>query len=283
MVGLEHKVRLVTYNSCSDFSVNKSGLYVIVGVPSDLDKDDTHYEERNGLAEWLKENGLNVIKADCHWPRDKYVWHKNNYVYDYSYFEEGGCFVFGKNYFVASADEDFDRRRRMHTREERLKELYGTPFYMVPSMRDKEGPRGHLDLSISIIESRKLLLVDARHYRQQKRLFEKIAYEQGQKLVSVASADEGRLWPMNMLVLDNEKKTTVIANSECKRVLKILNKYDLDMITYDILDVPSLGGSIRCITNTVENLSVYRKIKRCLRNEVTGKRSLEEGLEPKDS
>jgi len=253
-VGLEHKVSLVTYNTSRDIPVKQSGLYVLVGVPSDLEKDDSHYEERNGLAEWLKDNGLDVIKVNCHWPRDKYVWFKNTYVHNMTYFAEGGCFVFGNNYFVASAELDFDRRRTKHSVERKLSELYDTPLYMVPSFRHNGQPRVHLDLTISIIESRKLLLVDSRHHRQQKRLFEQIAYEQGQKLVVVNSGEDAKLWPMNMLVLDNGKKTTVVANSECKKLMKVLNRYDLDLITMDIFDVPSLGGSIRCITNTVESM-----------------------------
>lgn len=264
-MGLEHKVRLVTYNTSRDFLVKQSGLYVLVGVPSDLDRKLPDYEERNGLAEWLKDNGLNVKKVDCYWPRDRYVWFKDTYVYNYDYFDEGGCFVFGQNYLLASADmgdeEDVEKARQA------LESMFGAKAYMVKSYRDREGPRLHLDLTVSIIESRKLLLVDYRHYRQQKRMFEKIAYEQGQKLVVVNSRDEARLWPMNMLVLDDRKKATVVANSECKKLMKVLNKYDLELITSDFLNVPEDNGSIRCVTNTVEGVDVFREIRECLYNE----------------
>ena len=46
------------------------------------------------------------MEVDCHLPRDKYVWFNNSYVHSHPYYDEGGCFVFGKNYFVASADKD---------------------------------------------------------------------------------------------------------------------------------------------------------------------------------
>ncbi|MDD4878422.1 MAG: hypothetical protein PHO02_05305 [Candidatus Nanoarchaeia archaeon] len=266
-MSLERKVRLVTRNTCSEFSPKKRGLYVLVGVPPDLNGDET-YEERQDVADAISRKGFNVSEVNCHWPRDKYVWFKNSYVHSHPYYDEGGCFVLGKTYFVASADKErywdyrIRRVKQMDTIENKLKEIHNSDFYMIPSLRRRGcDPEIHLDLSISIIESRNLMLVDERHYRQQKRIFEKIAYERSQKVVSVNCGDEANLWPMNILILDYRGKTTAVANANCKKVLKVLNKYDIDLITVPIRRLPSLGGSIRCITNTVECLSVYNKIK----------------------
>ncbi|MDI6737261.1 MAG: arginine deiminase-related protein [Nanoarchaeota archaeon] len=265
MTSLESKVRLVTRNTDSKFSVKERGLYVLVGIPEDA--DDT-LEERQDVADAISKKGFNVVEVNCHWPRDKYVWFKNSYVHSHPYYDEGGCFVFGKTYFVASADKDIywdyriRRIKQMETIEDRLKEIHDSDFYMIPSLKRRgQDPEMHLDLSISIIESRNLMLVDSRHYRQQKRIFEKIAYERSQKVVLVNSEDEARLWPMNILILDCKGKTTAVANANCRKVLKALNKHDIDIITVPITNLPSLGGSIRCITNTVECLSVYNKIK----------------------
>ena len=266
-MSLEKKVRLVTRNTCSEFSPKERGLYVIVGVPPDIEGEET-YEERQDVADAIANKGFNVMEVDCHWPRDKYVWFNNSYVHSHPYYDEGGCFVFGKNYFVASADKDIywdyriRRVKKMDTIEQRIKDIHSTDFYMIPSLRRRGcDPQVHLDLSISIIESRGIMLVDSRHYRQQKRIFEKIAYERNQKVISVNSEDEAKLWPMNILILEHRGKTTAVANENCKKVLKVLNKYDIDIITVPINHLPSLGGSIRCITNTVECLSVYNKIK----------------------
>ena len=82
----------------------------------------------------------------------------------------------------------------MDTIEQRIKDIHSTDFYMIPSLRRRGcDPEIHLDLSISIIESRGIMLVDSRHYRQQKRIFEKIAYERNQKVISVNSEDEAKL------------------------------------------------------------------------------------------
>lgn len=266
-MSLEKKVRLVTRNTCSEFFPKESGFYVLVGIPLELDGDDM-YEERQDVADAISKKGFNVMEVNCYWPRDKYVWFKNTYVHSNPYFDEGGCFVLGKNYFVASADKEAHRdyriRRIKHldTIEKRLKKLYNSDFYMVPSLKKRgHDPELHLDLTISIIESRGIMLVDARHYRQQKRLFEKIAYERSQKVISVNCGDDARLWPMNILILDYKGKTTAVANENCKKALKVLNKYDIDIITVPIRQLPKDGGSIRCVTNTVECLSVYNKIK----------------------
>ncbi|MFH1065949.1 MAG: arginine deiminase-related protein [Nanoarchaeota archaeon] len=266
-MSLEKKVRLVTRNTCSEFLPKERGLYVIVGIPPELEGDDM-YDERQDVADAISRKGFNVMEVDCYWPRDKYVWFNNTYVHSHPYFDEGGCFVFGQNYFVASADKEAHRDYRIRriksldTIEKKLKKLYNADFYMVPSLKRRgHGPELHLDLSISIIESRNLMLVDARHYRQQKMLFEKIAYERSQKVISVNCGDDARLWPMNMLILDYKGKTTAVANSNCKKALKFLNKYDIDIITVPITRLPKDGGSIRCITNTVGCLSVYNQIK----------------------
>lgn len=266
-MSLEKKVRLVTRNTSSEFSPKESGFYVIVGVPPELEGDEM-YEERQDVADAIAKRGFNVMEVDCYWPRDKYVWFKGTYVHSHPYYAEGGCFVFGKDYFVASADKEAHRDYRIRrikslgTIEKRLKNLHETDFYMVPSLKRRgRDPEIHLDLTISIIESRGIMLVDSRHYRQQKRIFEKIAYERSQKVISVNCGDDAGLWPMNILILDYKGKTTAVANSNCKKLLKVLNKYDIDLITVPIRRLPKQGGSIRCVTNTLECLSVYNKIK----------------------
>lgn len=266
MAGLESKVRLVTRNNSSEFSVRERGLYVLVGLPSDIEGDEM-YAERQSVADAIAKKGFNVMEVDCHWPRDKFVWHNNTYVHSHPYYDEGGCFVLGKTYFVASADTKFHWSKCISnankgTIEKTLKNIYKSSCYMVPSFKKRGGdPEIHLDLTISIIESRNLMLVDERHYRQQKRIFEKIAYERSQNVVPVMVGREGSLWPMNILVLDYNGKTTAIANENSKNVLKALNKYDIDIAAVPIRELPKLGGSIRCITNTVECLSVYDQIK----------------------
>jgi len=264
MQNLERIVKLVSKDFYDSMRV-QSGLHVLVGVPSDIKSYEVEYKERNSVALRLQEKGFRVHKVDCHWPRDKYIWFRDVYVYNYNEYSEGGCFVFGKNYFIASAEIDPYATAQQKTK--RLEELFKAPFYLVPSMEWYGYRLVHIDMTISIIESRKLLLVDERHYNQQKRLFEKLAYEQEQNLVKVGTRSEARLWPLNILVIEEKDRTTVVANSEAKRTLKILNKYDLDIITVKFVETPRRRGSIRCITNTIESMDVYKKIKSCIYNE----------------
>lgn len=215
------------------------------------------FESLYDLVEIVEGLGYESYFCWDYWPRDRINSFNDCYIPCKNRLRgrkigAGGYFVCGKDYSIFSEDI-YEKPGLRNKLAETLEDFFEVPVYMVEAYACRNSI-GHMDLTVLPIPQKDILIVDSRHYKQQKERFEEIAEAQEQKLVV---AEGCHSWACNCLVLEKDGEPVVVANEKTKKFQKLLSKLNLDYVTV-LSDVsPSLNGSIRCSTNQAASPELF--------------------------
>ncbi|MBI2673599.1 hypothetical protein HYX19_05020 [Candidatus Woesearchaeota archaeon] len=249
-----------------------SDLSVVVGVDSKYDDEES--EEREKLADKIEEKGYNVERTSVAWPRDHYVFIGGNYLIrkEIGSCGEGGYFHASRNFVLVSerlnlkenkpdlkktfsAVEKYYPDKRIHIIPTGYDHERIIPFVKDPNFED------HIDLTCLLIHSKKLLIVDQSFYdglsfEFVKRIFTNIAESEDLSLEFYKPSNRKlsfEYYPLNCLVLPYRDSEIVFVNKRAHSLIKLLKKYNLEVVSITMNKAPELGGSIRCCTNIKDN------------------------------
>ncbi len=247
-------------------------ISVVVGIDSQYDDEES--EEREKLADIIEENGYMVERTSVAWPRDHYVFIDGKYLIrkEIGSCGEGGYFHVDKNFVLVSerlklnenkpdlkktfsAVEKYYPDKRIHIIPTGYDHERTIPFVKDPNFED------HIDLTCLLIPSKKLLIVDQNFYdgiafEFIKRIFTNIADIEDLNLEFYKPSNRKlsfEYYPLNCLVLSYKDSEMVFVNKRARSLIKLLKKYDIDVVGVAMDKAPELGGSIRCCTNIKDN------------------------------
>ena len=208
--------------------------------------------ELDSIKSKLEENGFEIIYSSSRWPRDIYVHDGKNLIpnYDPHIFGEGGKVIQGKDFVLLSSSIKNNLQSK-----DKIKYFEGKKIYFIEPMKINNkfiSSNMHIDLSIGSIPYIDVLTVDSSHYEQQKSLFDRINKNHGTTVIPInIDKNKKKLFHNNYLVVND----FVLTDPNAEYLNSVLDQFNIDLqhIDVNMEGNPKNDGSIRCLTNIVED------------------------------
>jgi len=161
----------------------------------------------------------------------------------------GGRVVSGRDFILVQRDPDYGAVKPHADWLEKS----GWKVYVMPSPSRKaqrEDVIKHIDLHVGVAPTKNgghLILANRKYLAENRALFDRIARETGSKIVQVPEKEEA-LFPTNFLVLPDGK---VLMTGGAPKTKALMEKAGIQVYTtIPLKETVTLGGGLRCLTNT---------------------------------
>ena len=254
------KITIIRENGIEEIMIEEDIPKLIFG------ESDAHSQkkERKSIGRALVETGLDVYATNTPWPNDAYVLNNGLVLPEIEFRDlaHSGNYLFGDGFILVSTAIRDDLEKRLKDSEHFRRFLEGKEIVFVPPysgiIMGMEGsglkPR-HIDLTMGYIPNAKVLSVDEKHYRQEKRIFDDLVRRFG---ISVNITDHENYYPNNFFAFSDNGHSTVIANRYNNPLSNRSNGFIVIETDIDILNLPGkFFGSVKCAVNITPTTKLW--------------------------
>jgi len=236
----------------------------------------------------IEKEGFPAQFVSPQWPRDHYVYADGNYVRRgywknglENHFGDGGYVHIGDGYVLcgtglsdivpetqAFAGDMISwlSPEKHHAAKTALiaecqKHYPASKVHVIPSGMANGRGHNHLDMSVMLLPTNRLLIVDT-HYgilASRGNEVDAVANQEELKCIRYDGSQDGVWYPLNVLAFPSEKGDIVFIDSQSKSLARLLEKEGVKCIPVEIPQHTYPAGKIHCMTNVLPVKDLVRK------------------------